>query len=138
MTTAAPLARLITPGTYVLQTADPGELAGLAASPHPGVALLFDEERPGQARFVHDPAAGSTPGQRITIQHMPERADVGRGRRAPVWIEELDHLEALARKAGGAGPAADGGMDIAAADEDATAADQLAAWLLTQTDLEGV
>lgn len=139
MTTAAPLARLITPGTYVVQTTDPADLAGLAASSHPGVALLFDEERPGQARFVHDPEAGSGPGERITIQHMPERADVGRGRRAPVWLEELDHLETLARRPAASSAKADDavGADIPAG-EDATSADQLAAWLLTQTDLEGL
>jgi hypothetical protein len=135
MTTAAPLARLITPGTYVVQTTDPADLAGLAASPHPGVALLFDEERPGQARFVHDPDAGDSPGARITVHHMPERADVGRGRRAPIWLEELDHLEMLARKS--AGPA--GGVEIdLPQEEERTSADQLAAWLLTQTNLEGL
>jgi hypothetical protein len=136
VTTAAPLARLITPGTYVLQTADPADLKGLAASPHPGVALLFDEERPGQARFVHDPDAGDTPGARITVHHMPEKGDVGRGRRAPIWLEELEHLEELAARR----PAqADGGVEIdMPAEEERTSADQLAAWLLTQTDLEGL
>ena len=137
MTTAAPLARLITPGTYVVQTADPTDLAGLAKSPHPGVALLFDEERPGQARFVHDPDAGDSPGARITLMHMPEPADVGRGRRAPIWLEELDHLQALARGGQAPTPAADVEVEMAAGEE-ATDADQLAAWLLNQTDLSGV
>lgn len=136
ITTAAPLARLITPGTYVMQTANPSDLAGLASSPHPGVALLFDEERPGQARFVHDPDAGDTPGERITVQHMPEAADVGRGRRAPVWLEELEHLQMLARR-GSVAKAAEELVDMPDG-EDATSADQLAAWLLTQTDLEGI
>ena len=137
MTTAAPLARLITPGTYVVQTADPTDLAGLAKSPHPGVALLFDEERPGQARFVHDPDAGDSPGARITLMHMPEPADVGRGRRAPIWLEELDHLQALARGGQAPTPAADVEVEMPAGEE-ATDADQLAAWLLSQTDLSGV
>ena len=44
-TTPAPLARLITPGTYVVQTADAADLEGLARSRHPGVALVFDEVR---------------------------------------------------------------------------------------------
>ena len=138
MTSAAPLVRLITPGTYVVQTADPADLAGLAASPHPGVALLFDEERAGQARFIHDPDAGASSGERITVQHMPERADVGRGRKAPKWLEELDHLEALARRpAAAASPAGGGDIDMPEGEE-ATSADQLAAWLLTQTDLDGL
>lgn len=138
MTTAAPLARLITPGTYVVQTTNPEDLAGLAVSPHPGVALLFDEERPGQARFVHDPDAGGSPGARIKVQHMPERADVGRGRRAPIWLEELDHLETLARRPAPAAASEDGVDVDMPAGEEATSADQLAAWLLTQTDLEGL
>ena len=130
MTTAAPLARLITPGTYVVQTADPADLSGLAVSPYPGVALLFDDERPTQARFIHDPDAGDSPGARITLLHMPERADVGRGRRAPKWLEELDHLETLAAKSAGNSP---NGIC-----QTTLPADQLAAWLLSQTDLSGV
>ncbi|MHB1194620.1 MAG: hypothetical protein ACYC6F_16465 [Longimicrobiales bacterium] len=133
-TTPAPLARLITPGTYVVQTADPAELAGLARSPHPGVALLFDTARAEQARFVHDPDAGSTPWKRLTVSHMPEQPEVGRGRRAPTWLEELAHLEALARKPAGA-------ADVTAAPESAdetSPADQLAAYLLSRVDLGGV
>jgi hypothetical protein len=139
VTTAAPLARLITPQTYVVQTTDPADLAGLATSPHPGVALLFDEERQAQARFVHDPDAGDSPGQRLSVMHMPQRADVGRGRRAPLWLEELEHLEELARKSPVRKAAADDAVDVEVpAGEEASSADQLAAWLLTQTDLEGL
>lgn len=135
LTSPAPLARLITPGTYVVQTADPADLAGLARSPHPGVALLFDEGRKEQARFVHDPDAGATPGARLTVSHMPEQPDVGRGRRAPLWLEELAHLEALARRPAGGAPEPLVGE---APEEEKTSADQLAAWLLAQTDLSGV
>lgn len=135
-TTPAPLARLITPGTYVVQTADPADLDGLARSPHPGVALLFDEARPEQARFVHDPNAGAAPWQRLTVSNMPERPDVGRGRRDPTWLEELAHLEALAKKP--AGGLADDALVAEASEEETTSADQLAAWLLSQTDLSGV
>ena len=133
-TPPAPLARLITPGTYVVQTADPADLVALARSPHPGVALLFDEARPEQARFVHDPDAGAASWQRLAVSHMPEQAAVGRGRRAPTWLEELAHLQALARKPAGADQAA--GAETPATE--ATPADQLAAWLLHQTDLAGI
>lgn len=145
-TTPAPLARLITPGTFVMQTTDPAELNALARSHHPGVALLFDEERPEQARFVHDPDLGATPAERLTVHHMPEQPEVGRGRRAPTWLEELTHLDMLASS----GPSRDdansvpGGdvtspadIDPALAPVDKTPADQLAAWLLAQTDLPG-
>ena len=134
LVTAAPLARLITPGTYVVQTAKPEDLAGLARSPHPGVALLFDEERPEHARFIHDPDTGSAPWQRLTVSHLPERPEVGRGRRAPTWLEELTHLEAMARKPAMAA-AAGNGAEAPLPGGDATPADQLAAFLLSQVDL---
>lgn len=145
-TAPAPLARLITPGTYVVQTADPEELRALAESPHPGVGLLFDEERPEQARFVHDPDAGVAPWQRITLHHLPERPEVGRGRRNPTWVEELDHLETLAREpaggvtppTGSSGGTVGSGVASAAAPAEPTSADQLAAWLLSRTDLSGL
>ncbi|HSM62146.1 MAG TPA: hypothetical protein VK849_15165 [Longimicrobiales bacterium] len=139
VTTPAPLARLVTPGTYVVQTADPDDLVALAESPHPGVGLLLEEERPELARFVHDPDAGETPWRRLSVGHLPDRPVVGRGRRPPRWLEELEHLEALA-----AAPAAAAAVEalgpettglVAAAP--AAPVDQLAAWLLSQTDVDG-
>jgi hypothetical protein len=135
-TTPAPLARLITPGTYILQTANVADLAAFARSPNPGVALLFDEERPDQARFVHDPEAGGTSWQRLTVTHMPEQPDVGRGRRAPTWLEEFNHLQALA-KAPPLAAAAGNGAEAPEPGDQATPADQLAAYLLSQVELEG-
>jgi hypothetical protein len=132
-TSPAPLARLITPGTYVVQTADPAELAGFARSRHPGVALVFDEERPEQARFIHDPDAGANPWERLFVGHMPEQPDVGRGRRAPTWLEELAHLQALAREP--AGLVVDGEGGAGAVVQEGTPADQLAAYLLSRVDL---
>ena len=144
-TSPAPLARLVTPGTYVVQTADPGELRGLAESPHPGVGLLFDEERAEQARFVHDPEDGIAPWQRLTVSNLPERPEVGRGRRNPTWVEELDHLETLAREpAGGVAPAgsksANGGSAAGGTSlpEENSTADTLAAWRQTHTILDGL
>lgn len=133
-TPPAPLARLITPGTYVVQTTEPADLAALARSPHPGVGLLFDAERAEQARFVHDPDAGDAPWRRLTVGHLPAQPTVGRGRRAPTWLEELAHLEALARRPAAA---AVEGLAPEAPDAEASPADQLAAWLLARTDLSG-
>jgi len=161
-TTPAPLARLITPGTFVIQTADPADLRAMSASQHPGVALLFDAERPEQARFVHDPDAGATPADRLTVHYMPDQPDVGRGRRAPMWLEEVTHLAMLASStssgadgsapagaaevtglaaAGGAGVGNGAGAAVGtgtAGGANAVPADQLAAWLLSQTDLKGL
>lgn len=108
-TTPAPLARLITPGTFVMQTADPDALSRLAGTEHPAVALLFDEEREGQARFVHDPDAGDSSWERLSVEQMPTEADVGRGRRPPAWLEELEHLRALAAEPPTAGARVDVG-----------------------------
>jgi hypothetical protein len=138
VTGPAPLARFITPGTFVVQTSDAEDLIAMAAAPHPGIALLFDEERKDQARFVHDPEAGESPAERLTIHHMPESPEVGRGRRSPRWLEELEHLRSLARR-GAAPPTAAGEvLGSEAAPEEAMPADQPAACLLSQTDLTGV
>ena len=160
-TTPAPLARLITPGTFVMQTESPSELARLVTSRHSGVALLFDEERHGQACFVHDPDAGATPSKRLTVSRMPAEADVGRGRRPPVWLEEIEHLRSLADPPPAVGWG--GGVDstsgrAASAPESIVPGgsragdspgsgghaadivepvDRLAAWLLASTDLSG-
>lgn len=112
--TPAPLSRLVTPGTFVMQTADAADLVRVAEIRRPAVVLLFDEDRKEQAYFVHDPDAGRSPGQRLSIGQAPTDADVGRGRRAPRWLEELEHLRALASTDGsgtrpdGAGVSLDG------------------------------
>jgi hypothetical protein len=137
-TSPAPLARLVTPGTYVVQAADASDLAGLARSSYPGVALLFDEARAEQARFVHDPDGGPTPAQRLTVSHMPDQPAVGRGRRAPTWLEELAHLQALATKPAVAEISGDGAGLRAEPAELTTPADQLAAFLLSRVDLGGL
>jgi hypothetical protein len=100
------------------------------------VALLFDEERDEQARFVHDPDAGATSWKRLSVSHVPEQPDVGRGRRAPTWLEELAHLQALAQEPMLASVAGNG-SEAPEAGEVAGPADQLAAFLLSQVDLEG-
>jgi hypothetical protein len=141
-TTPAPLARLITPGTFVVQTDDPTDLERLGTSPHPGVGLLFDEARPEQALFVHDPDGGSTPSGRLTVSQLPDDPAVGRGRRAPTWLEEVVHLRTLAsHPAPGQAPSSAGGargepaVDRPAPEPSTPGADQLAAWLLAQADL---
>jgi len=108
-TTPAPLARLITPGTLVMQTADPADLARLEATEHPTIALLFDEDRPSQAHFVHDPDAGDTPLERLAVTRMPSEAHIGRGRRAPVWLEDLAQLRTLSAWPAGASATQGGG-----------------------------
>lgn len=144
-TTPAPLSRLITPGTFVMQTADPAALSRLGQTDHPGVAILFDEDRPGQAHFVHDPDAGEASWDRLSVDRMPSEAAVGRGRRVPMWVEEVDHLRALAEPPPAPSPevpesrpvAADPGTPSLTSAAPADPVDRLAAWLLSQADLDG-
>ena len=137
----AVLVRLITPGTFVLQTADGAGLDRLAAWEGQGVAALTDESA---ARFTHDPARGAAPWERITVAFLPERdprAAVG-GSSGAQQSEELRQLRQLAARpetplapvpsppaTAASGPAAPTATDPA---------DKLAAWLLAQADLEGL
>jgi hypothetical protein len=124
-----------------MQTADPGDLERFARAGHPGVALLFDEARSEQAHFVHDPDAGDTTWDRLSVQQVPDEVDVGRGRRAPTWLEEVVHLRTLAARPKAVTHPASGGKngDGDGVEEprlEVTSADQLAGWLLAQADLE--
>jgi hypothetical protein len=121
---AAPLARLVAPRTYVLQTDAETDLQGLVAWDGPGVAALVPE---GVARFCHDP--GAEPGQRLHVAHVPDGAlrPVG-GASAAQQAEDLALLAAWA----GAQPAPASTPDV---DDPAG---RLAAWLLQQTDLRDV
>ncbi|MBI1734410.1 MAG: hypothetical protein HYR51_04480 [Candidatus Rokubacteria bacterium] len=129
----APLARLVTPRTFVTQTHDGAGLDKLAAWDGPAIAALVSESA---ASFVHDPAAGSASWQRITLGRLPENAPrrtLG-GLSPAQQIEELELLRTLATRPPAAAIAADG----ASAPAPAAAADpagRLAAWLLGKTDL---
>lgn len=127
-----PLVRLIAPGTFVLQTHDGSGLDRLAAWQGPGIAALVPE---CAVQFVHDPAAGAAPWERLQILSVPERPP-----RRPVaglsvaqQVEEMDLLlQSLAARPAGA-PAAASPAGAAAATADP--ADRLASWLLSQVDL---
>jgi hypothetical protein len=73
---AAPLARLISPGVFVMQTTDESELARLAGLDCPAVAALLPQ---GAARFVHTP--GEAPvWERLSVGFVPDeepRASLG-------------------------------------------------------------
>lgn len=127
----APLVRLITPGTFVVQTVDRAGLDRLASYQGPAVAALVPQ---GAARFLHDPAGGREPWQRLSVLELPEppRRALG-GFSAWQMAEDLQQLATLARTpfaipapGGGEGTAALGGPD---------AVERLAAWLLSRSDL---
>ena len=118
----APLVRLITPGTLVIQTTGIEGLAPLLKSEGAAVAALLPE---GAAEFTHIP--GPAPmHERLTIVSRPQ------GARKPVeaWSiwqqqQELEQLYALA-----AAPVAKPSID--AAPKTVDPADRLASWLLSQ------
>ncbi|MBK6307526.1 MAG: hypothetical protein IPF47_18080 [Gemmatimonadetes bacterium] len=95
----APLVRLITPGTMVLQTSDDSGLDLVATTSGTAVAALVPAEA---ARFLHDPAQGREPWQRLTVWHMPPAPKNALGGLSAWQMQEdLRQLEALA-----AGPTA--------------------------------
>lgn len=142
----ASLARLFAPGATVVQAISVEELAPVATSPGPAVAALF-ESGAGAVPFVHDPAGGPLPWERVTLG---EDADAIRSRAAdarwkePSWRQDVEHLLALAvppagASAGATPEAGAGGARPDATPEEAKAsadADRLAAWLLARTNLD--
>lgn len=123
----APLERLITPGTFVMQTADAAQLERAAAVDGPAVAALVPKEA---AAFVHDPAAGDAPWQRLTVTSTPEKAPSHALGALSAWEqgEELKQLLAMAKRPPEAALAGNG---AAAADP----VEQLASWLLDRANL---
>ncbi len=137
----APLVRLVTPGTFVLQTVDGTGLDRFAAAGGPAVAAIFPDAREDVARFVHDPAFGPAPWQRFAIAALPK--DPPRhglsGWSAEQQADEVRHLVACAERPpqgcashAPAGPGAAPGAPPPASDP----ARKLAAWLLSNVHLD--
>ena len=120
---AAPLARLVTPRTFVVQTDDPASLEAFAAWEGAGIAALVPE---GAARFHHDPRAGASAAERLLVAHLPDKPlrSVG-GVSAAQQQEEIGMLAAWAQ-------AAPAPADVSVGDDPAG---KLAAWLLQQARL---
>jgi hypothetical protein len=129
---AAPLARSISPATYVIQTNDPARLSEFAAFEGPGIAALVPDSA---ARFIHDPRAGATYADRLTIERLPGKADLKPlGGTSLAWQQDgLEHLRQLSACAGAHG------ADRSEATPPASPAapiDRLAAWLVHHADLK--
>jgi hypothetical protein len=125
-----PLVRLITPGTFVLQTKDAAGIDRLAAWSGPGIAAVVPE---GAALFLHDPALGQDPWDRLRVDSMPEPGRIPKGGRSVRQeAEEVRQLGALATRPP---EPPHTGVALAPAVSDEPA-DRLAAWLLAQADLK--
>lgn len=129
----APLARCITPGTFVLQTADGSGLDRIAAFEGPVVAAMVPE---GAALFLHEPSGGREPWQRLTVKKLPEapKRSIG-GMSAWQMAEDLRLLGELAATPF-AVPSAAGSAPMRAVGA-SDAADRIANWLIGESGLAG-
>lgn len=127
----AALVRLVTPGTFVMQTTDVAALDRMTLFDGPAIAAIVPESA---ASFTHDPAAGAEPWQRLSIERMPTTPFAAvPGMSTWQLREDVRQLEALA--AAPAGRAIPAGAPAADAPD---SVDRLASWLLTQADLTGL
>ncbi len=138
-TPPAPLARLVAPGVFVVQTTDPAGLGPAMAFDGPVIAAVMPD---GAARFTHDPTAGDSYAARLTVDHLPDSdslAAVG-----PISVfqqaQDLAHLSALAASGGASVASVSASAASAPAAGTAetgasTPADRLAGWLLQQAQL---
>ena len=122
----APLVRLITPGTLVMQTTRLDQLAAVLRTDGPVAAALMPD---GAAEFLHLPDASRPLHERLSVTVTPRSAR----KTLPSWSgwqqeQEMLHLVSLATRPAPA-PAATNGS-TAAADP----AGRLAAWLLAHAD----
>ena len=132
----APLVRLITPSTFVMQTNGENGLDRFSAAVGPAVAAVMPDSA---ARFIHDPAAGDRPADRLEILYMPEEGPkraVG-GMSVRQQNDELEQLRELAGEPCEMVASGDGAAP-APASRPMTSVDKLAAWLLSRTDLKDV
>jgi hypothetical protein len=133
----APLARLVSPGTLVLQTVEAAELDPVARWSGPSVAALLPESA---ARFIHDPARGDALSDRLVAHGLPGDPKAALGEiSVNRQVEDLRHLSMLVEAATPATPASPPLADTPAAQAPSAAAapaDHLAAWLLSQANLE--
>jgi hypothetical protein len=132
----APLARLITPGTFVAQISSPADLTKAIDSTAPAIAAIMPE---GSALFTHNPAGGREMSDRLVVHHRPTREPrraIGRNSAAQ-QADELRLLDMLAapepvpaKAAASSRTSAE--TPAAAPAPPADPADRLANWLLQQ------
>ena len=138
---AAPLTRLITPNTFVIQATQSRQLEALAAHDGPRIAALMPDSA---ARFTHAPKPASSLRDRLRVAFVPEEAPraLAGGLSAAQQAEDLAQLKTLIEEGdrpAGAEPRAPLGKAAAAATPQSPAsaddpAGKLAAWLLAQAE----
>jgi len=140
--TPAPLVRLVTPGTLVVQAADVAELPPLATCEGAAIAALVPATA---ARFIHDPRAERSMQARLRVTHVPldpPRHPLGA---RSVWqqaeelaqlrtLEQIGHPEAVVAPRSSAA-AVQAVLTAGAGDPDERSVDRLAGWLLNEAGL---
>jgi hypothetical protein len=126
----APLVRLITPATFVMQAHEIPELEALVSSPGVGIGALMPI---WAVRFAHDPAGGPESWQRTSV-HITRTWRIKRvGPFTPdQQEEELRQLQVLA-----AAPAPVADAPRSSETSPVDPAERLATWLLNQAQLTG-
>jgi hypothetical protein len=126
----APLVRLITPATFVMQAHEIPELEALVSSPGVGIGALMPI---WAVRFAHDPAGGPESWQRTSV-HITRTWRIKRvGPFTPdQQEEELRQLQVLA-----AAPAPIADAPRSSETSPVDPAERLATWLLNQAQLTG-
>lgn len=134
--TAAPLARLVSPGVFVAQTGDTNILARLVDLDAPAIVAIMTGT---EARFSHDPRAGAAMWQRIDVTSIPSAIPRRSFGKRSGWQQrdDLAHLETLAKQPLPLAPLIDE-MNTANGSSNADPAERLAAWLLDQSSLSVV
>ena len=137
MASPAPLVRLVTPGTLVMQATDVAELALLSSCDGPAIAALVPD---GSARFVADPRAARSMQPWLRVTHVPAVLPTQPLGSRSAWqqLEELGQLKTLQR--GGAIVAETAARPLAAAQVaplEEPSVDRLAGWLLAEAGLDG-
>ena len=123
----APLARLVSPNMFVLQTTDCLGLEDFLSYQGPGVAAVVPQT---SARFAHDPRRGATIAARLVGIEIPGSPSfrVRGGLSVSQQQEDLAQLEALAN--------AEAPAEVEEAAEEANPVDKLAAFLLGKAHLD--
>jgi hypothetical protein len=128
----APLVRLVTPGTLVLQTTDTTGVDLFSKFDGPAVMALVPSSA---ACFIHDPNGGRSAWQRLRVWNRPTalpRKALG-GLSARQQAEELLQLDALSERPSLEGAALDSLIPAGSGDP----TDRLASWLLDASGLGG-
>lgn len=132
----APLARLVSPGVFVAQSGDMKAVERVKDFDGPAVVAVMNGT---EARFVHDPRAGSAMWQRIEVTHMPNarpRKSLG-VRSAWQQRDDLSHLQALIEQPVLPANSAEA-LVAAIGGTTSDPAERLTAWLLDQSTPAGV